>query len=57
MDVLVDTLVDSFTPNPDIEIYTVIDESGFKVFQTDDSCEAYGYVDKMNQLREELRSH
>ena len=57
MYVLVDTVVDSFTPNPDVEIYTVIDESGDKVFQTYDSCEAYSYVDEMNLLREELRSH
>ena len=55
LNVLVDTMVNSFTPGPDLTIYTIVDNEGFTVMQTEDSCEAYSYVAKINELRRTLR--
>jgi hypothetical protein len=55
LNVLVDTMVNDFTPGPDTTIYTVVDDEGYQVMQTNDSCEAYSYVAKINDIRRTLR--
>ena len=50
-----DYLIDSIAPNPDILIYTVVDEDGYCVKQFVDVCRAYAFIDMMN-ARDELRT-
>tara|TARA_B100001094_G_scaffold52795_1_gene48260 strand:+ start:1376 stop:1552 length:177 start_codon:yes stop_codon:yes gene_type:complete len=55
LNVLVDTMVNDFTPGPDTTIYTVVDDEGYQVMQTNDSCEAYSYVAEINDIKRTLR--
>ncbi len=46
--ILVDTVVNTFTPSPDIILYTVVDDEGHRVKQYTDETRAYAFVDMMN---------